>query len=89
MTVKCERGMIWMYIMIMPAPIYMFFVYYNITSSLKEAFLWMLPIMLVYLFLFIPSLVSAARTFVFNKNGCTLANVMKYTTHPYSLRLWD
>ena len=72
MTVKCERGIIWMYIMIMPAPIYMFFVYYNITSSLKEAFLWLLPLVLVYFIFPIPALLCLARTFVFNKDGCTI-----------------
>jgi len=72
MTVKCERGIIWMYIMIMPAPIYMFFVYYNTTSSLKEAFLWLLPLVLVYFIFPIPALLCLARTFVFNKDGCTI-----------------
>ena len=72
MTVKCERGMIWSYILIMPAPIVMFFIFYHDTGSLKQAFLFSLPIVFVWLFIAIPALVSVARTFVFNKDGCMI-----------------
>ena len=64
--------MIWSYISIMPVPIVMFFIFYHDTGSLKQAFLFSLPIVFVWLFIAIPALVSVARTFVFNKDGCTI-----------------
>ena len=58
--------------MIMPVPIVMFFMFYHDTGSLKQAFLFSLPIVFVWLFIAIPALVSVARTFVFNKDGCMI-----------------
>ena len=70
MTVKCERGMIWSSILSIFCIIVVSFMFYYDFGSLG---LWVwFPFAFLFFCLLTSALVKVARTFVFDKDGCTI-----------------
>jgi len=70
MTVKCERGMIWSSILSIFCIIVVSFMFYYKFGSLG---LWVwFPFAFLFFCLLTLALVKVARTFVFDKDGCTI-----------------
>ena len=70
MTVKCERGIIWSSILSIFCIIVVSFMFYYKFGSLG---LWVwFPFAFLFFCLLTSALLCLARTFVFNKDGCTI-----------------